>query len=287
MDASESKSLPENAYRPLAPGEIYKPVVPASANLPEDDLPLGRLGTLPLRHLHRRLGLLGPEGRPGDGGRDPDLDPGDRARARLPAPLEPARERHHHRHRRRLRLASSRARSSPCRRSTSSSSIPHPLQTIFICLAGGCLGVLFLIPLRRYFVRDMHGQLPYPGGDRDHRSAGHGREGRLAGQAAARRRPASPPSTTSSSPRSRSGRRPSTSSSSRRCRRSPSAAAWSSASTPSRFILGLGYVMGLRASMILCAGGVLSNFVLVPLIWFIGRHLPTGGLSGDDADRRT
>src|SRR4029079_4008887 len=39
---------------------------------------------------------------------------------------------------------------------------PHPLQTIFICLAGGCLGVLFLIPLRRYFVRDMHGKLPYP-----------------------------------------------------------------------------------------------------------------------------
>src|SRR6185436_7941936 len=39
---------------------------------------------------------------------------------------------------------------------------PHPLQTIFICLAGGCLGVLFLIPLRRYFVREMHGQYPYP-----------------------------------------------------------------------------------------------------------------------------
>src|SRR5574341_2206889 len=39
---------------------------------------------------------------------------------------------------------------------------PHPLQTVFICLAGGCLGVLFLIPLRRFFVREMHGRLPYP-----------------------------------------------------------------------------------------------------------------------------
>ena len=39
---------------------------------------------------------------------------------------------------------------------------PHPVQTIFLCLAGGCLGVLFLIPRRRYFVREMHGQLPYP-----------------------------------------------------------------------------------------------------------------------------
>ena len=36
------------------------------------------------------------------------------------------------------------------------------MQTIFICLAGGCLGLLFLIPLRRYFVREMHGQFPYP-----------------------------------------------------------------------------------------------------------------------------
>jgi putative OPT family oligopeptide transporter len=40
------------------------------------------------------------------------------------------------------------------------------------------------------------------------------------------------------------------------------------------FILGLGYVMGLRSSLILCAGGFLSNFVLVPLIWMVGRHLP-------------
>src|SRR6266516_7846713 len=39
---------------------------------------------------------------------------------------------------------------------------PHPWQTIFLCLAGGCLGVLFLIPLRRYFVRETHGQFPYP-----------------------------------------------------------------------------------------------------------------------------
>src|SRR5207253_2812065 len=39
---------------------------------------------------------------------------------------------------------------------------PKPWQTIFLCLAGGCLGVLFLIPLRRYFVRDTHGHFPYP-----------------------------------------------------------------------------------------------------------------------------
>jgi len=40
------------------------------------------------------------------------------------------------------------------------------------------------------------------------------------------------------------------------------------------FILGLGYVMGLRASLLLCAGGFTANFVLVPLIWMIGRNAP-------------
>ena len=51
---------------------------------------------------------------------------------------------------------------------------PHPVQTVFICLAGGCLGVLFLIPLRRYFVRRTTRQASLPGSDGDHRSAGHG-----------------------------------------------------------------------------------------------------------------
>jgi putative OPT family oligopeptide transporter len=39
------------------------------------------------------------------------------------------------------------------------------------------------------------------------------------------------------------------------------------------FILGLGYVMGLRVALIFCAGGVLVNFLLVPMIWFVGRHM--------------
>ena len=29
MDAPDTKSLPENAYSPLAPGEVYTPIVPA------------------------------------------------------------------------------------------------------------------------------------------------------------------------------------------------------------------------------------------------------------------
>ena len=35
MDVTDSKSLPENAYEPLAPGETYAPVVPAEKAPPE------------------------------------------------------------------------------------------------------------------------------------------------------------------------------------------------------------------------------------------------------------
>ena len=150
---------------------------------------------------------------------------------------------------------------------------PHPLQTTFICLAGGCLGVLFLIPLRRYFVRDMHGQYPYPEATAITEVLVTGEKGgsqaKLLLQATFisgiydffvttyqvwaevinfRFIPVVEKVAT----------------------RAKVVFQFDAVA----FILGLGYVMGLRSSMILCAGGVLSNFVLVPVIWMIGRHLP-------------
>ncbi len=41
---------------------------------------------------------------------------------------------------------------------------PSFLQIFLSCLCGGYLGVVLLIPLRRYFVKDLHGQLPFPEG---------------------------------------------------------------------------------------------------------------------------
>ncbi len=37
-------------------------------------------------------------------------------------------------------------------------------QTFIAALLGGFLGILFIIPMRRYFVRDQHGYLPFPEG---------------------------------------------------------------------------------------------------------------------------
>ena len=146
------------------------------------------------------------------------------------------------------------------------------MQTIFICLAGGCLGILFLIPLRRYFVREQHGKLPFPEATAITEVLVTGEKGgsqaKLLIQATI------------------------------------IAAIYDFFVTTFHvwkeylnfqfvpvmrslvdrhrmvfnfdaigFILGLGYIMGLRISMIFCAGGVLVNFVLVPVIWFIGSHM--------------
>jgi putative OPT family oligopeptide transporter len=151
---------------------------------------------------------------------------------------------------------------------------PHPVQTIFICLAGGCLGVLFLIPLRRYFVRDMHGLLPYPEATAITEVLVTGEKGgsqaRLLLQSTAIAGVYDLLVTTFQIWKEYVDFQfiPMMHSLADRARIIVKFDAIS-------FILGLGYVMGLRASLILCAGGVLSNFVLVPLIWFLGSHMVT------------
>jgi len=149
---------------------------------------------------------------------------------------------------------------------------PNPVQTIFICVAGGVLGVLFLIPLRRYFVRDMHGILPYPEATAITEVLVTGEKG---GSQAKLLLQATLISgiydffvTTFQVWKEFIDFRfvPVVRNLNERARMAFSFDAIA-------FILGLGYVMGLRSSMILCAGGVLSNFVLVPLIWFIGSHI--------------
>ena len=163
---------------------------------------------------------------------------------------------------------------------------PHPLQTIFICLAGGCLGVLFLIPLRRYFVREMHGQLPYPEATAITEVLVTGEKGgsqaRLLLEATAIAAIYDFFVTTFQVWREFVDFQfiPVVRDLAERAKMVFNFDAIG-------FILGLGYVMGLRSSMVLCAGGVLANFVLVPLIWMIGQQLSGNrGLSRDRAHRR-
>ncbi len=147
------------------------------------------------------------------------------------------------------------------------------MQTVFICLAGSCLGALFLIPLRRYFVRETHGRFPYPEATAITEVLVTGEKGgsqaKLLLQATGIAGVYDFLATTfhvwhefvdfQFVPAVRA-----------LSERAKVVLNFDAVA----FILGLGYVMGLRSSMILCAGGFLSNFVLVPVIWMVGRNLP-------------
>ncbi len=269
--APETKALPKNAYTPLTPGETYLPPVPAEAKVPEltarsvgwglflcvvftvasaySGLKVGQVmeAAIPIsilaiglaRLYPRRSSLLENVIITGIGGLAGSIVAG--AIFTLPALYI-------------LKLD------------------PHPVQTIFICLAGGTLGVLFLIPLRRYFVRDMHGLLPYPEATAITEVLVTGEKGgaqaKLLLEATAIAGVYDFLVTTFhvwkeyvdfqflGFMRMISDR-----------------AKIALSFDAIGFILGLGYVMGLRSSLILCAGGVLSNLVLVPLIWMFGSHL--------------
>jgi putative OPT family oligopeptide transporter len=268
MEGVESKSLPANAYVPLKEGEVYAPMIPADQHPPETTpraiiwglflciiftvasaysglkvgqvmeaaIPISILAIGLARVYRRRSTILENVIITSIGGVSGSVVAG--AIFTLPALYT-------------LKLS------------------PHPVQTIFICLAGGLLGVLFLIPLRRYFVRETHGEFPYPEataitevlvtGERG------GSQAKLLLQATGIAAVYDFFVTTflvwreyvdfQFIPTMRD-----------LAERAKMVVRFDAVA----FILGLGYVMGLRSSMILVAGGVLANFVMVPLIFMIG-----------------
>lgn len=152
-------------------------------------------------------------------------------------------------------------------------SLPTSFYQMFLAaLFGGFLGVLFLIPFRKYFVKDMHGKLPFPEGTAT-------TEILMAGEKGGKQAFVLVVSgliggvfdfiTTS--------------------------VGWWSEVISSRvltvgealadklkmvfkldvlsMVLGLGYIVGLKYSAIICAGSFLSWLVLIPLFSEIGQHL--------------
>ncbi|MDQ3283375.1 MAG: oligopeptide transporter, OPT family [Acidobacteriota bacterium] len=278
METTETKSLPENAYVPLPEGVAYEPMVPATEAPPETTaravgwgfflciiftvasaysglkvgqvmeaaIPISILAIGLARVFRRRSSVLENVIITSIGGVSGSVVAG--AIFTLPALYS-------------LNLN------------------PHPVQTIFICLAGGILGVLFLIPLRRYFVREMHGRLPYPEATAITEVLVTGEKGgsqaKLLLQATAISAIYDFFVTTFQVWREFLDFQ--------------FIPAMKELAVKTRivvrfdavaFILGLGYVMGLRSSMILVAGGILSNFVLVPVIYMIGSHYPSAVYPG-------
>ena len=163
--------------------------------------------------------------------------------------------------------------SSPSRPSTSSA-CPTDIVKIFLStFLGGCLGILFLIPLRRYFCVEQHGKLPFP-------EATATTEILVSGESGGKQARALILGVAVSGVYEflAIGVR-----------------LWDEIIT-FRFLpfmdnlavktkmvlkidalsafLGLGYVIGLRYNAVIVAGGLLSHFAFIPAIWFLGQHVP-------------
>ena len=150
---------------------------------------------------------------------------------------------------------------------------PTILQVILVSFLGGCLGVLFLIPLRYHFMVEMHGLFPWPEATATTEillsGESAGRQGRILALAAGVGALYDGLATTFH--------------------------AWAELLSfraiglgqvlerqfmtlrllNNAAIIGIGYIVGLRYAAIICAGSFLSYFVLVPLVHALGSYAPS------------
>jgi putative OPT family oligopeptide transporter len=150
-------------------------------------------------------------------------------------------------------------------------------QIFLVPLLGAFLGVFFLAPFRRYFVRDLHGRLPYP-------EARATTEILVAGKRGGRSAVVLSYSAVVAAVFDFVG---------------PSMKGWAEnfstgaigalagftsqvkavfTMNTSAAVLGLGYIMGLDYAAIIMAGSMVSFFVLVPLFAYLGQFV-TGAIS--------
>jgi len=276
MDVSgSSKSLPENAYRKLEKGEEYTPVVPASTIVPEltaYSLAWGIGFAILFSAASAYLGLK----------------IGQVFEAAIPITI--------------LAIGLSAKKKNALQQNVMIQSIGSAsgvvvagaiftlpgiyilglaektnfLQMFLASLLGGFLGILLLIPFRRYFVKDMHGEFPFPEATASTEvlmagEAGGGQAGLLlkSGAVAALFQLLSQTfglwretfSTT--------------------------AFGWGQAmSSKVRLefnmmteaaIVGLGYIIGLRYAMIIACGSFLAWYVMTPMIGLLGKGVMVNG----------
>jgi putative OPT family oligopeptide transporter len=147
------------------------------------------------------------------------------------------------------------------------------LQIFLVPLLGAFLGIFLLAPFRRYFVRDLHGKLPFPEGRAT-------TEILMAGKRGGHSAIVLTYSAIVAAAFDFLG---------------PSMRAWSESfstgaigvldSFTNRYkavfsmntsaaVLGLGYIMGLNYASIIVAGSLVSFFVLVPLFAYFGQYIP-------------
>ena len=161
MEVSSSKSLPENAYRPLKPGETYEPIVPAASQMKEFTPRSVTLGIVMAAVFSAAAAFLG-------------LKVGQVFEAAIPIAILAVGFGYAFKRRSTL-LENVIVQSVGAASGLVVAGAIFTLPALFILdlpvdlfklflvsLLGGVLGIAFLVPLRRHFVKEMHGEFPFP-----------------------------------------------------------------------------------------------------------------------------
>ena len=267
----EAQRLPANAYKPLGPGETYRPYVPAGSLIPEITARSVAIGILMTVIFTAAAAYLG-------------LKIGQVFEAAIPIAILA------------VGMAGIFARRSTISENVIIQSIGSAsgvvvagmiftlpalfilelpvrfYQTFLAALLGGFLGILFIIPLRRHFVKEQHGLLPFPEGTAIAEvlvtGEGGGEQAKVLIKAAVIgglydfcvatfglwREVVS-------------------------TRVVPALATVADKAklvvkiNAGAAVMGLGYIIGLKYSSIIVAGSFVSWLVLIPAVWYFGRHI--------------
>ncbi len=149
---------------------------------------------------------------------------------------------------------------------------PTVVQVMMVSFLGGCLGILFLIPLRYHFMVEMHGKFPWPEGTATTEILLTGE--RVGGQAkilalAAGLGALYDGLVTSFHLMAEQLTFRAVGLSDVLAKNFMTLRVLNNAA-----IVGIGYIVGIRYAAIICAGSFLSYFVLVPMVHAIGVHVP-------------
>jgi putative OPT family oligopeptide transporter len=149
---------------------------------------------------------------------------------------------------------------------------PTVVQVITVSFLGGCLGILFLIPLRYHFMVEMHGEFPWPEGTATTEILLSGE--RVGGQAKILAFSAFLGAAYDGLAAALHGMAELITFRAIGLGQLLERQFMTLRVLNNAAIVGIGVIIGLRYSAIICAGSFLSFFVLVPLVRAIGLHVP-------------
>ncbi len=149
---------------------------------------------------------------------------------------------------------------------------PSVWQVIVVSFLGGCLGILFLIPLRYHLMVEMHGQFPWPEGTATTEILVSGE--RVGSQAKILALSAIVGAAYDGVVTTFHGMAERITFSATGLGKLLTGQFMTFRLLNNAALVGIGYIIGLKYSAIIAAGSFLSYFVLVPMVHAIGAHLP-------------